>query len=192
MSNCAIVSWCVWADGTSRGFDGDGGSAAATCARVRFTNPSAFSKRLRSKWFSSVKFSTARRNSSISRRCSPWCCSCLRCMISTRCVNFRSASATSSGGVSILVLVVSQGAASTAFWAVAAGGGQPVGRCLVGVRTRQLGQRAQAPCGVGGVRSATSSPLGRRRLRRRPGIHREASYDSVIVKEGCKKASGVS
>ena len=24
-------------------------------------------------------------------------------------------------------------------WAVAAGGGQPVGRCLVGVRTRQLG-----------------------------------------------------
>ena len=48
-------------------------------------------------------------------------------MISTRCVSFSKASATSSGGVSILVLVfVSPGAASMAFWAVAAGGGQPV------------------------------------------------------------------
>ena len=36
-------------------------------------------------------------------------------------------------------------------WAVAVGGGQPRGRCLVGVRTRQLGQRAQAPCGVPGM-----------------------------------------
>ena len=33
---------------------------------------------------------------------------------------------------------------------------------------------------------AGSAPLGRRCLRRWPGIHREASYDCVIEKEGCK------
>ena len=35
-------------------------------------------------------------------------------------------------------------------------------------------------------------PLGRRRLRRWPGIHREASDDSVLEKEGAKKRAGFS
>ena len=182
LSNCAIVSWCVWADGTSLGFDGDGGSAAATWALVRF-KPVGLSNRLPASWFSSVRILGPPQLLHF-----PTLLAVVLLLLALHDLDavrqFQKGVGDVLGGVSILVVVVCTRGSVDGVWAVAAGGGRPVRRCLVGVRKGSL---VPWNASLGLVRAADVAAGSRSYPPLRPLIRGEAS-NAVIEKAGCKSS----